>query len=101
YSRESEPSEALELVLPGRALNQFTLNGTGHLVFENINQRRLEIKLNGRGDVRGTGTAEDVDLRIAAPETPISAASLYSACGSESRATAMRNSRPKTMQTSA
>jgi hypothetical protein len=25
----------------------------------------LEIKLNGRGDVRGTGTAEDVDLRIA------------------------------------
>ena len=60
-----EPGEALELVLPGRALNQFTLNGTGHLVFENINQRRLEIKLNGRGDVRGTGTAEDVNLRIA------------------------------------
>ena len=53
------------MVLPGRALNQFTLNGTGHLVLENINQRRLEIKLNGRGDVRGTGTAEDVDLRIA------------------------------------
>jgi hypothetical protein len=53
------------LVLPGRALNQFTLNGTGHLVLENINQRRLDIKLKGSGDVRGTGTAEDMDLRIA------------------------------------
>ena len=55
----------LDLTLPGRPLNDFTLNGTGRLVLENLDLRELDVSLHGKGEVEATGTAEDVDLTIA------------------------------------
>ena len=55
----------LELTLPGLPLSDFTLNGSGRLVLENINQPELEVSLRGSGEVEATGTAENVDLSIA------------------------------------
>jgi hypothetical protein len=55
----------LDLVLPGRAFRTFTLNGTGHLVLENLNQQALNVNLHGEGDVRATGMAEDLSLTLA------------------------------------
>ena len=55
----------LELTLPGQPLNDFTLNGRGHLVLENINTRELDVSIHGKGEVEATGTADDVDLTMA------------------------------------
>jgi hypothetical protein len=55
----------LDLVLPGRAFDSFTLNGTGHLVLENLKQTQLNISLRGDADVRATGVADDLTLTIA------------------------------------
>jgi hypothetical protein len=55
----------LDLTLPGQPLNDFTLNGKGRLILENINTRELDIALHGKGEVEATGTAEDVDLTMA------------------------------------
>lgn len=55
----------LDLVLPGRAFDSFTLNGTGHLVLENLKQNRLNVNLRGTGDVRANGVADDLTLNIA------------------------------------
>lgn len=55
----------LDLVLPGRPFDSFTLNGTGHLVLENLKQNRLNVSLRGEGDVRANGSANDLTLNIA------------------------------------
>ena len=55
----------LELTLPGLPLSDFTLNGSGRLVLENINQPALEVSLRGSGEIEATGVAEDVSLSIA------------------------------------
>lgn len=55
----------LDLVLPGRAFDSFTLNGTGHLVLENLKQTQLNVSLRGDADVRATGVADDLTLTIA------------------------------------
>lgn len=55
----------LDLVLPGREFDSFTMNGTGHLVLENLNQNRVAVNLRGTGDVRASGRAEDLTLTIA------------------------------------
>jgi len=57
-------SRELDLVLPGRPMRAFTLNGKGRFVLENLNQPKLKISLNGKGDVKASGTAENVDLRM-------------------------------------
>jgi hypothetical protein len=55
----------LELTLPGLPLNDFTLNGSGRLVLENINQPELEVSLRGSGEIEATGSAEEMSLSIA------------------------------------
>jgi hypothetical protein len=55
----------IDLVLPGRAFDTFTLNGTGRLMLENLKQDRLNVSLRGEGDVRATGVADDLTLNIA------------------------------------
>ena len=55
----------LDLILPGRPLNDFTLNGSGRLVLENINVPELDVAIRGSGEVEATGTAQDVELSIA------------------------------------
>ena len=55
----------LDLVLPGRSFHTFTLNGTGHLVLEDLDQPALNVNLRGAGDVRATGMAEDLSLTMA------------------------------------
>jgi len=55
----------LNLVLPGRTFDSFILNGTGHLVLENLRQTELNVSLRGEGDVRATGMADDLTLNIA------------------------------------
>jgi hypothetical protein len=57
--------DRLDLVLPGVPLASFTLNGSGTLVLEELNQPELEIDVRGSGEVRATGSAENVDLDIA------------------------------------
>jgi hypothetical protein len=57
--------DRLDVVLPGVPLASFTLNGSGTLVLEELNQRELEIDVRGSGEVRATGSAQDVDLDIA------------------------------------
>lgn len=52
----------LDLILPGRAFRTFTLNGTGRLVLENLNQTALNINLHGEGEVSATGLAEHLSL---------------------------------------
>ena len=54
----------LDLVLPGRAFETFTLNGAGRLLLENIDQNHLGVHVRGFGDVRATGRADDLDLSI-------------------------------------
>jgi hypothetical protein len=56
---------ALDLTLPGLPLSDFTLNGSGRLVLENINQPELEVSIRGSGAVEASGVAENVDLNIA------------------------------------
>jgi len=55
----------MDLVLPGRAFQRFTLNGEGHLVLEDLKQARLDVNLRGSADVLATGTADDLNLNIA------------------------------------
>jgi hypothetical protein len=57
--------DRLDIVLPGAPLESFTLNGSGTLVLEELNQPQLEIDLRGSGEVRATGSAQNVDLDIA------------------------------------
>ena len=55
----------LDLVLPGREFDSFTVNGAGHLVLENLHQNRVAVNLRGAGDVRASGQADAVTLTIA------------------------------------
>ncbi len=55
----------LDLILPGQTLSDFTLNGSGRLVLENIDLPELDVTIRGSGEVEATGTAEDVGLSIA------------------------------------
>jgi len=55
----------LDLTLPGRAFSDFSVNGSGTLTLEDINQPRLTITIRGSGKASATGTAEEVDLSIA------------------------------------
>ena len=57
--------EDLDLVLPGRELSDFTLNGSGRLVLEDLNLTELDVALHGRGEVEASGRADDVDLTMA------------------------------------
>ncbi len=63
--RESGFDRALTLTLPGRPLQKFTLNGSSNLMLEDINQPELKIRIRGKGAVRATGTAKNVDVSIA------------------------------------
>jgi hypothetical protein len=58
-------SENLDLVLPGRGLSDFTLNGSGRLVLEDLNLSELDVAIHGRGEVEASGRADDVDLTMA------------------------------------
>ena len=55
----------LDLILPGQRLSDFTLNGSGRLILEDLDLRELEVALHGRGEVEATGTADDVELTMA------------------------------------
>jgi putative autotransporter adhesin-like protein len=55
----------LDLVLPGRGFEVFTLNGTGHLILDDLKQAKLVVNLRGSADVRATGTADDLNLNMA------------------------------------
>jgi hypothetical protein len=55
----------LELILPGQPLSEFTLNGSGRLILQDINQPELEVAIHGQGEIEATGTAADVELSIA------------------------------------
>jgi hypothetical protein len=57
--------EELHLTLPGRRLDDFTVNGSGTLALENLDLDQLDIAVRGSGRVRASGTSDDVDLEIA------------------------------------
>lgn len=60
----SNLAHEIDLVLPGRTFDSFTLNGAGRLLLENIDQQRLDVTVRGFGDIRATGKADDLDLNI-------------------------------------
>ncbi len=55
----------LDIVLPGRPLQEFTINGTGRLMLDDLDQKRLEVSIHGNADVRAAGKAEALELSIA------------------------------------
>lgn len=57
--------DELDLILPGQKLSDFTLNGSGRLVLQDINLPELDVALHGRGEVEASGRADDVDLTMA------------------------------------
>lgn len=55
----------MDLILPGQRLSDFTLNGSGRLVLQDIDVPELDVAIRGSGEVEATGRADDVDLSIA------------------------------------
>ena len=54
----------LDVTLPGSAMRNFAVNGSGHLFLDNIEQNELRIAIHGSGDVHGRGEADRLDLAI-------------------------------------
>ncbi|CAN7222330.1 head GIN domain-containing protein [Neorhizobium tomejilense] len=54
----------LEVELSGPSISIWELRGSGDLTLSQINQPKLQVTIEGSGDVTATGTADAVDLRI-------------------------------------
>src|SRR5690242_885228 len=54
----------LEIALPGRDFREISLSGRGKLVLEDLNQRELDLKVEGPGTVEASGSVEDLNLTI-------------------------------------
>jgi hypothetical protein len=56
--------QKVDIVLPGVRLQEFRVNGAARLMLENIDQPELTLTIRGAGDVRATGKANDLTLRV-------------------------------------
>jgi len=55
----------LEITLPGRDFERFTINGSGDMNLAGIAQPRLQLRVNGSGDVTASGKTDDLEYSVA------------------------------------
>ena len=55
----------LEITLPGRAFNAFTVAGSGQLQLQNLNQNRLKMVIAGSGTIRAQGRVDKLEVHVA------------------------------------
>jgi hypothetical protein len=59
------PPPSIDIALPGEAFRRIGLNGSGHLVLENLDQAELAVNIAGNGSVRAQGRVKELRLSIA------------------------------------
>lgn len=57
-------TSSLEVRIRGPSLEEVSLNGSGMLVLQNVAQKEIAIDIRGAGSVEGSGTVENMALRI-------------------------------------
>jgi len=55
---------ALEITLPGKRFDKFSIAGSGKLQLENLDQRDLRVSIAGSGSITANGKADDVEISI-------------------------------------
>jgi hypothetical protein len=55
----------LEVTLPGRDFQRYTINGSSDMNLAGIDQPRLRIRINGSGDVTASGRASELEYSVA------------------------------------
>jgi hypothetical protein len=55
----------LNITLPGRTFETFTIAGSGQLQLDEMNQDKLNIVIAGSGSVKGTGKVDHLEIHIA------------------------------------
>ena len=55
----------LEITLPGREFKKFSIAGSGSLALHSIDQRRLEVRIAGSGNIKADGKVEHAEIHIA------------------------------------
>jgi hypothetical protein len=55
----------LDITLPGRDFERYTINGASDMTLAGIDQPRLRIRINGSGDVTASGKAADLEYAVA------------------------------------
>jgi hypothetical protein len=55
----------LEVTLPGREFNSFSLAGVGEMTLENIDQRDLALHVAGVGNIAANGKVQSLELHVA------------------------------------
>ena len=54
----------LEITLPGRALRDIRIAGSGKLVMENVSQPDLDLRISGSGTVRAQGSVDQATIKV-------------------------------------
>lgn len=57
--------QRLDITLPGRDFESYTVNGSGDLMLAGIEQTRLKIRINGSGSATASGRAGELDYTVA------------------------------------
>jgi hypothetical protein len=55
----------LDITLPGRDFQRYTINGSSDMTLAGIDQPRLRIRINGSGDVTASGRATELEYSVA------------------------------------
>ena len=55
----------LEVTLPGRDFQRFTINGSSDMTLAGIAQPKLQIRVNGSGDVTASGKTDELEYSVA------------------------------------
>ena len=60
----SRPDGPVEVALPARALRHVRISGAGDVTLEKLDQRELEVRISGSGQIEAHGTVERVAAHI-------------------------------------
>lgn len=55
----------LDITLPGRDFERYTINGSSDMTLAGIDQPRLKVRINGSGDITASGKAADLEYSVA------------------------------------
>lgn len=64
-SANLQPTDAIEFAVEVKSLDQLTLNGAGHIRAAGVQSSRLDVEVNGVGDVRVAGSVQELRVRLA------------------------------------
>jgi hypothetical protein len=56
--------DTLKMSLPGRDFRRFTIDGSGHLLLQNLKQPDLHATINGSGSITANGRVADLQIHI-------------------------------------